>query len=53
MDVLAAGGSGAGVCAGTWREGRGGGGAAYGGTVLCGMVLCVNCLLVVGKELCF
>ena len=32
VDVLAAGGSGAGVCAGTWREGRGG--AAYCDTVL-------------------
>ena len=33
VDVLAAGGGGAGVCAGTW----GSGGAAYGGTVLCRM----------------
>ena len=38
VDLLAAGGSGAGVCAGTWRErGR----AAFCDTVLCGVVLFV------------
>ena len=42
VDLLAVGGSGAGVCAGTW--GRGGGGAAYCDTVLCGTVLFVRCL---------
>ena len=30
--------------------GGGGGGAAYSDTVLCGMVLSVNCLYIVEKE---
>ena len=52
VDVLAAGGSGAGVCAGTWGRGRGRGGAAYCDTALYGVVLFVSCCtyMYVGRE---
>ena len=53
VDVLAAGGSGAGVCAGTWGrggEGRGRGEATYGGIVWCGVLCKLFVLAVCGRE---